>query len=378
MPPTNSEDLSLKTTTPAFQKLAGFQSFLPQFDAETVVTPSYFIRTLETICDQTTCTPEERLIVLKSKLRGKALSHTIQNPQFSNETNYGKFKEKFLNYFNKKPTSLSQQNLFLKLKMIPGETVKQFASRVEAATIEFLGMPNKDDDNEGIRDLIEKTKLTRFLEGMSPEEKNLMVIKNPRNLEEAVEFMEVIQENKNSNPSINNINDPQNELQNNKMMESIEELHNKIQNLTLTPEIKNNKHPTVRQSCQICHKNNHIASNCFYYLNQQTQPNNPGFRYHNSIRDRGRSRSRRNFDYRNTQQNSMPFNPNYRYRNSPGPRQPPPFRMNNPPQRSTSGRSPFRGRYRSTSRDRGFSPRVFFGEQNRSQNYNRNRNSENY
>lgn len=270
---------------PAFSKLSSFQAFLPQFDGESVVSPSYFISTLESVCDEAGCTDSEKLVLLKAKLRGNALSHVITSPQLAEELDYQTFRDKFLSYFEKKETKLNNQNDFINLKMRPSETVRQFASRVETATLKFFG--KVPAENVHLKNLVESTQLTRFIEGMDPENKQFLIVKDPKTLIDAMHFMEDFLPNKPESTlnSVNRINDSQRELktlidrQNKTLHESISQLNQQMKNLTIPNQHSSRTLPV----CQFCNRAGHTALNCRELVSQQAT-NSPPY----SFQERGR------------------------------------------------------------------------------------------
>ncbi|KAG8176754.1 hypothetical protein JTE90_003385 [Oedothorax gibbosus] len=215
---------------------------------------------------------------------------------------------------------------------------------------------------------------------MGHEDKQLLLVKDPKSLTEAIEFMELIKDNKQDISSINRINDPQQEMrnllefQNKKLHETISELNNKIQNLTFHNQDRQNRGPSQnRQACQICKRNNHQASECFYYVRQQQN----GYQNGRPNYERGRTQFRNTFNNRQPQQ-QRPYHNNFD-QNRQGRSQNPIRRMNNPPSHYNQTNSPFRGHDGSSSRNRSTTPnnRVRFSNGGGYQNFQQNRNSEN-
>ena len=124
--------------THVFQKLAGFQAIIPEFNANSVVTPKFFLDNIENVTNLAKCSPEEKLLILRSRIRGEALSHVINSPDLAQETDYNSFKQKFLDYFDKKISLATRHQHFASCRMKPDESVKVYAARVSDVTQKFF------------------------------------------------------------------------------------------------------------------------------------------------------------------------------------------------------------------------------------------------
>lgn len=297
------------------QKLAALQSIIPQFDNLSAVTPEFFIENFEAIATMVQCSDEEKLIILKSRIRGEALSHLINSPDLNQETNYTNFKKKFIAFFDKKVSLATRQQMFSNCKMQPGESVKLYAARVSLITQKFFNSP--DLENESVKNLFEVSKLSKFLEGLLPEYKHSTLIKDPQTFKEAVDYVELLEANKVCFPqnsqgacfsqTDNMVNavvssDITNKEMKNLLETHVQKTHDTI--YTLTKELdklrlsmnnnspRNSKHfePNFRQShvsnrdnvytnksfppCDICGKRNHLTKFCFYKINSPRQQSN--------------------------------------------------------------------------------------------------------
>lgn len=96
------------------QKLAGLQNIVPSFDNVSEMTPKYFIESFEALTNILNCSDEEKLLILKSRIKGEALSHLINSPDLHSENNYEAFKRKFLAYFDTKVSLATKQQIFSK------------------------------------------------------------------------------------------------------------------------------------------------------------------------------------------------------------------------------------------------------------------------
>lgn len=299
----------MATETNIFNKLAGFNALIPQFDANSAVTPQYFIDTVESITTIANCSDSEKLLVLKSRIRGDALSQIINSVDLSSETDYTQFVKKFINYFSPSSSLATRQQQFSNCKMHCNEPVKLYAARVENATLKFFGEINSKQNTE-VGKLYEQTKLSKFLDGLQPEYKKQTLIKDPQTLHEAVKFVQLLQAN-DSNVNDSQINAVQSTHTNDDLRQLIEMNSQRTHEIisTLSEEInklklrdRNYRSPTLYRPpfrqfpsnhqqerrvnnpstvngplCRPCQSNSHYESSCFratrpHFRDSQNRP----------------------------------------------------------------------------------------------------------
>ena len=298
--------------TNLLRKLAGLQNIIPQFDNNSAVTPKFFLDSCDSITTLANCQPPEKLIILKSRIRGDALSQLINSPDLSQETDYEEFKNKFLAYFDSKISLATRQQQFANCRMQPGESVKIYAARISLVTQKFFNNP--DLKNKEVKALFEQSKLSKFLEGLLPEFRHAALMKDPQSFKEAVDFVELLQANNLAFPqqdmtipsTVGNI-----KISNEDIKTLIEthalQTHNTV--CALSKEIDNlklsskrnfsqnntvasntyensyspNRYVTVKYRqfppCTFCGKSNHLARYCYYNTNKpkSNHARNPHF-----------------------------------------------------------------------------------------------------
>lgn len=292
----------MATANGPLQKLAGLQSIIPQFDNTSVVTPQFFINNFETVAALIDCSDQEKLLILKSRIRGEALAQLIITPDLQEESNYENFKTKFLAFFDKKVSMATRQQQFSNCCMQPGESVKVYAARVSRVTQKFFNNP--DLSNASVKALFEQSKLSKFLEGLLDEYKHPTLMKDPQSFQSALDFVELLETNRScfsqsnqnsqSSPAQIPVNATSEQISNQEIKSLLEthaqQTHASI--CTLTKEVeklkfnRNNiqrnasnlstnyqKNPNNRSifeknrpfpECQYCGRNNHISSFCYY------------------------------------------------------------------------------------------------------------------
>lgn len=285
------------------QKIAGLQSIIPQYDGNTSVTPQYFLDNFEKFTTLVKCSDEEKIMFLKSKIRGDALAHLINSPDLSQEDNYERFKEKFLAFFEKKVSLATRQQKFSNCRMQAGETVKLYAARIALTTMNFFNNP--DLSIPSVKALFEQCKLSKFLEGLLPDFKYATLMKDPQSFQDALDYVELLETNKTcltqSNQDIpfmqgiNTVNAVSKEITIHDIKKLIEThaqqthdtictLSKEIEDMRLTSNNNNlsrnrsNFEPSFNRNsrgnnftrqknfppCAICGKRNHLERYCFY------------------------------------------------------------------------------------------------------------------
>lgn len=309
------------------RKLSGFQNVIPQFDNISAISPQFFIENLETITELVKCTDEEKLLIMRSRIRGDALTNVINSPDLNQEKDFKEFKRKFLSYFDTQYSLGARQKQFSNCIMTPNEQVKTYAAKVALATQNFFNSP--DLTNEAIKTIFEETKLAKFLDGLLPCYKNSLILKEPKTFQEAVDFAQTLQASEFS-PNDNTIDQMVNNISSNsandeiKAMlaahasnthEMINSLTKQIEDLKLRTQAPQQTYNTFRnpgrqgtepsrfyqnrsfgqRNCSICNRSSHPTSECFY--NSNNRQNARG--RNSSFRGNGRS----NYSYQNTARN---------------------------------------------------------------------------
>lgn len=332
------------------RKLSGFQNVIPQFDNISAISPKFFIENLETITDLAECSDEEKLLIMRSRIRGDALTSVINSPDLSQEKDFKEFKRKFLSYFDTQYSLGARQKQFSNCIMTPNEQVKTYAAKVALATQHFFNSP--DLTNEAIKTIFEETKLAKFIDGLLPCYKNSLILKEPKTFQEAVDFVQTLQSSEIStsdntiNQMVNNISlkSANDEIKAilaahaSNTNEIINNLSKEIQHLKLRTQEPRQTYNTFRNpsrrgtefsrfhqnrsfgqrnhpTCRICNRSSHPTSECFYNPNnrQTFRGRNSSFRgngrnnysYQNNARN-FRGNSTREFQYNRTQGSGNP------------------------------------------------------------------------
>lgn len=322
----NGNDFEDPEVLPTLSKLSAVHNLISIFDSESAVTPEYFVTSFDRLADSLKAGDPEKLLIMKTRIRGPALTHIIQSPEMANETSYKEFKTKFLNFFETKSSVALRSQQFSNCKMLPAEPIKLFAARVATATLKFLGKVNVKDD--AIVSIIEQTKLSKFLEGVKPDIRKNLLTKDPKSFDEAVAFAELLELNDSMSQgdnaeSLNAINRQPNysemiERHAQQMHELVSSLSREFKEFKLAQQNSDreglsDRNYTQREQwnrtngqmgnnmfCTRCLKTNHRNDQCFF-RNENTNSNFRNFQGGSRGRPQSRGQFRNSQDWRGDQ-----------------------------------------------------------------------------
>lgn len=173
--------------------LAMIQNWMPNFDGVSAVTPDYFIDTVEQLMEKLLISDSQKLLIIKSKIKGEALTNFINNSELSKETNFSTFKTKFLEYFGRNQSlALRHQNLAA-CRQKPEEDIKNFAARLTRATRDFFG--DTKFETPEMQTVYNQTRLARLLESVLPQYRPQLLTKDVQSFDEAIKFIQLLQAN---------------------------------------------------------------------------------------------------------------------------------------------------------------------------------------
>lgn len=264
-------------------KIAGYQSLVNNFDGDVFSNISYFFTNLEEVGKIAQWNNSELIAVLKSKLKGPALEYFINDPELTSEKSFATIKTKLNTYFDKITTLSHRQQQFSNCKQIPGETIRSYSSRVSNLTINYFGLDNATKNDA--KQIVDQTKLAKFLEGLLPQFKELALSKNPTTFSAAVENallhesnIQLISSEGGNQGSVNNIDRDdkimdflQKQAENsNYLISTLSEKLNNISIKNSTPQ-RSRENSFQRRHCTNCGRNNHVIENCWFIRNQNSR-----------------------------------------------------------------------------------------------------------
>jgi len=235
----------------------------------------------------------ERLTILKSRLRGNALSYLLSDNELSESKDYNFVKSKLVEFFSQESGLAEKQLNFANCKQWANEPVKNFAHRLLLASNNYLGdsvVVTKETKN-----ILDKLRLSKFVSALLPELQSDVLKANPNSFEEAVRVAQNSQmaqetmtklrvNNLNSNGFVNG---PHRKIVDNDMASRMEALTLEVNNLRQTQMPPKDEFPI---NCILCGSRSHLTVSCqvFHELKQLGNNANRNFEF-----PRGRGRSNR-------------------------------------------------------------------------------------
>lgn len=271
--------------------IAMIQNWIPNFDGVSAVTPEYFIETVNQLADKLLISDAQKILMIKTKIKGDALTRLINNSELSQEIDFKTFTTKFLAYFGQTQSlALRHQNLSA-CRQKPDEDIKNFAARLTKATRDFFG--DVDIDKPEMKIVFNQTRLARLLESVLPQYRPQLLTKDVASFDEAIKYIQILQANQLilESPAINSIacNIPSPPSQNNtdqlraeviNLAKEIANLH--IQNNRVTEQLDNINESVANNNfmrgrrCNYCSRFNctvHSESN--FHGNQNPRASHP-------------------------------------------------------------------------------------------------------
>lgn len=269
------------STVPNPNKIAGYQTLVPNFDGEIFSNVTYFLKTLEDIAQIAKWEDPELIAVFKSKLKGPALQFFIADPELTTQTNFSSIKDKFQNYFSPKTTLSHRQQMFSNCKQFPGESVRSFASRVSNLTITYFGQENAQKVDAA--PIVSQTKLAKFLEGLNAPLRGLALSRHPSSFEDAVEKSILDELNAQMTDSMAAVNvahcqtykkneeNIENKLTDllQKQAERSNQLFETLSKKITSLELNNRKNASGPRPCTHCGRTNHSSERCYSLRNDR-------------------------------------------------------------------------------------------------------------
>lgn len=254
-------------------KINGISLLTAFFDGEPDECHHFFSQ-FQNIAELSGWTDAEKLTILKTRLRGNALSFLLHDKELSESNDYNLVTKKIIDFFSEETGISDHQTKYSTCQQWEGETIKNFAYRVTLLTNNYLGTNGGTQNNE-TKELIDRLKLSKFVDALLPEIRLDVLKANPQNFESAVK---AATNSQSANDTL-------------KKMQSMQ--LNMIKN-TETEEIK----------CIFCGlKNDHYSKNCEVFKvfqnpptpNIQSSEYSRGYHHNNN---RGNISNRRgNFNY---------------------------------------------------------------------------------
>lgn len=281
---------------------------LNYFDGQNPQECHNFMVQFEAVAQMGHWTDAEQGIILKSRLRGQALTFLTNDPSLRHETSFKTIKSKLMDFFAEQPSLATNHMRFTTIKQQPGETVKNLVFRIDNAAMQYLS--NGEKTTLSSDPMVMTIKLSKFLEALHHDLRLDVLKMDPKNYADAIEKAKCVENAQKLvtadilKANVNNFSDTASDekintliQKNSENMEKIAALtseinalriHRNVEPLSHTVESYNSggeqrRHKTRdlpnNLKCAFCGYNNHIMRDCRYF--KQATKNNDMRQHHN-------------------------------------------------------------------------------------------------
>jgi len=164
-------------------KINGISLLTTFFDGEPAEC-HHFFKQFNDIAELSGWSNREKLTILKTRLKGNALTFIQNDQELSFSNDYDQVKESLIKFFSEDEGLTKNQTQFNVCNMWEGENVKNFAYRVSLLTNNYLGI--KTTTNQETLKIIDRLKLSKFINSLIPEIQIDVLKSNPQTFQEAV------------------------------------------------------------------------------------------------------------------------------------------------------------------------------------------------
>ncbi len=145
----------------------------------------FFFRQFEEISIIAKWTPQEKLTILKAKLKGNALQFLMSDRELINSQNYDFVRDKIVDFFSSELPASESQMHFANIYMRENEEIRNLVHRINIATKNYLGT-DESENSPSTKKIIDKFRLTKLISSLLPEIQKEVVKANPKSFDEAV------------------------------------------------------------------------------------------------------------------------------------------------------------------------------------------------
>lgn len=269
--------------------------YLPNYEGKTQDNIEFFVQQYDKLVATSDLEDAVKLILLKSKISGKARELFLNLPDLLDCADYEQFKLLLIQTFKQSTIVAKSQTDFMSLKQAPTQTIEEYVKIFNIKAAKYL----KDSghaDLQGAQKLLDTMKLHQFISTIRTDIAFELRKADVKTFEDAVNLAKSIEIAFNaSENSVNSLNQSADQTiaeQNNrfsdtltniadvygKQIENIQEQINAIKIAEVRQPAQANKKP--HKSCDICKTvKSHSTEECYY--NAKTHPN--GTRKQNNI-----------------------------------------------------------------------------------------------
>lgn len=235
-------------------------SLLPQYSGQEEENLDEFLAQFENIAELSGWKDNERGLILKTRLRGEAFKHIMDNEQSKNN-DIKAIKAELCRKFTKRKTQQQKKQLFDNIKHTPKMSIEEFGKVIKMRTKDYLGITKDTPETKQIENTVMLQKfLETIREDIAIEIKKLDIttfeeaVKKAQQLNDVYETVTV---NNITKTEENNVSEIVKNLEIMKLREEMEEIKDSLKKIT---QIQVQK---VIQ-CEICKKFGHEKQQCWF------------------------------------------------------------------------------------------------------------------
>lgn len=275
------------TTVPLNQNMAKLNTnldallqLLPNFEGKPTDNIIFFIKQFDELVQASELEDNIKLILLKSKISGKAKDLFLNLPNLIDSTDYDAFKTALKETFQQTTLVAKSQADFMGLRQQPLQSIEDYVKNFNIHAARYL-RDSGLSDSEGAQKLLQNLKLNKFVQSIRPDiafelrksgvdtfDKAIQLAKTVElALHESSETLnyiatgahetETAQQNMQLSQTVSNITDV--------YSKQIENLQAEVNNLKITAENKTQSENNNAKYCYICNRaNSHVTDNCYY------------------------------------------------------------------------------------------------------------------
>lgn len=277
--------------------------YLPNFEGKANDNITFFLKQFDDLVEQSDLENSVKLILLKSKISGKAKELFFNLPDLLDCNDYAQLKTLLEETFAQTTIVAKTQADFMTLKQQPAQNIEEYIKIFNIKSAKYLKDSGHASQN-GAKQFLETIKLHKFIDSVRNDIAFELRKAGVKTFEEAINLAKTVELALNANENtINCIANASDDRQNNtdpsqilsntvlSMSEvygkQLESMQQQIDSLKIGETNNSNKTTRIKKSCMICKFTGHTLEECYY--NARVYPEgNPNAR-------RGQRRGEQNF-----------------------------------------------------------------------------------
>lgn len=277
------------------RKHISIMSVLPTFDGDSD-SCHHFFELFSELADLANWSDQERVTIVKSRLKGNALRYLVDSPKLKN-VSFEDLRKDFESFFVKSQSLTEKHLSFNEIKLLPNEPIKTLAYRINTAISRLMNDMTSFDSQCLV---IDRLKLTKFIDALPADYQREVLKLAPDGFDKAVELASKYQVALQSTQQLQcqervNACLPRHEVgsDSSRLERQIDQLQEQINALKVGREygtVDGNRGAHNQLVCFYCNGLGHTMSRCYIYkrdhlnVRDQTRPHDV---YPSSQNERG-------------------------------------------------------------------------------------------